>query len=31
VVLRPVTDPEVEQRPLADYDTMFGLTGGAVR
>jgi transposase len=31
VVLRPVTDPEVEQRPLADYDTMFGLTAGAVR
>jgi transposase len=31
VVLQPVTDPEVEQRPLADYDTMFGLTGGAVQ
>ena len=31
VVLRPVTEPEVEQRSLADYDTMFGLTSGAVR
>jgi transposase len=31
VVLQPVTDPEVEQRSLSDYDTMFGLTGGAAR
>ena len=31
VVLRPVTEPEVEHRSLADYDTMFGLTSGAVR
>lgn len=31
VVLRPVIEPEVEQRSLADYDTMFGLTSGAVR
>jgi transposase len=30
-VLRPVTEPEVQQRSLADYDTMFGLTSGAVR
>jgi transposase len=26
-VLRPVTDPEVEQRPLIDYDTALGLAG----
>ena len=31
VVLRPVTEPEVEQRPLPDYDTLFGLTSGAAR
>jgi transposase len=29
VVLRPVADPEVEQRALSDYDTMFGLTEAA--
>jgi transposase len=29
VVLRPVTEPEVEQRALADYDTMFGLSGAS--
>jgi transposase len=26
--LRPVTEPEVEQRSLADYDTALGLDGG---
>lgn len=31
VVLAPVTEPEVEQRALADYDTMFGLSSGAAR
>jgi transposase len=27
-VLRPVGEPQVEQRPLADYDTALGLDGG---
>jgi hypothetical protein len=27
-VLRPVTEPDVEQRCLADYDTVLGLDGG---
>jgi Mu transposase-like protein len=27
-LLRPVAEPEVEQRSLADYDTAFGLDGG---
>jgi transposase len=31
VVLAPVTEPEVEQRALSDYDTMFGLGSGAAR
>jgi hypothetical protein len=26
--LRPVPEPEVEQRNLADYDTALGLDGG---
>jgi transposase len=30
-VVRPAAEPEVEQRSLGDYDTMFGLAGGAVR
>jgi transposase len=30
-VLRPVAEPEVEQRSLADYDVALGLTGGARR
>jgi transposase len=30
-VLRPVTDPGVEQRDLGDYDIAFGLTSGAAR
>jgi transposase len=30
-VVRQAAEPEVEQRCLADYDTMFGLTGGAAR
>jgi transposase len=29
VALRPVTDPQVQQRALSDYDTMFGLAGAA--
>jgi transposase len=29
VALPPVSDPDVEQRVLADYDTMFGLTEAA--
>jgi len=29
VVVRPVTEPEVEQRALADYDAMFGLSGAS--
>jgi hypothetical protein len=28
VVLRPVTEPEVEQRSLAAYDAALGLDGG---
>jgi hypothetical protein len=27
-MLRPVPEPEVEQRRLADYDTALGLDGG---
>jgi hypothetical protein len=27
-VLRPVAEPEVEQRSLSDYDTALGLDGG---
>jgi hypothetical protein len=27
-VLRPVAEPDVEQRSLADYDTALGLDGG---
>jgi transposase len=30
-MLRPVTDPDVEQRRLGDYDAAFGLTTGATR
>ena len=30
-VLRPVAEPEVEQRALADYDVALGLTSGAAR
>jgi transposase len=30
-MLRPVADPDVEQRPLADYDIAFGLASGATR
>ena len=30
-IVRPAAEPEVEQRPLADYDRALGLTGGATR
>jgi transposase len=30
-IVRPAAEPEVEQRPLADYDIALGLISGAVR